>query len=73
MSEKFDALLASIELSVNGPETNLAINLTAADLDADEDDPVDCFKWNLYNSVFFSFTAVTTIGRWEITFSSIQT
>ena len=24
-----------------------------------------CFKWNLYNSVFFSFTAVTTIGKNE--------
>ena len=23
----------------------------------------DCFKWNLYNSMFFSFTAVTTIGK----------
>jgi hypothetical protein len=22
----------------------------------------DCTKWDLYNSVFFSFTAITTIG-----------
>ena len=31
---------------------------------ATRDEP-DCFKWNLYNSVFFSFTAVTTIGKVE--------
>lgn len=23
----------------------------------------ECFQWNLYNSIFFSFTAVTTIGK----------
>ena len=25
----------------------------------------DCNKWNLYNSFFFSFTAITTIGQCE--------
>ena len=29
---------------------------------------VDCDRWNLYNSVFFSFTAMTTIGEDKIGF-----
>ena len=37
--------------------------LTGLDIrDGSNDTEPDCFKWNLYNSVFFSFTAVTTIG-----------
>ena len=26
-------------------------------------EPDDCDHWSLYNSVFFSFTAMTTIGK----------
>jgi hypothetical protein len=25
-------------------------------------EPDDCDRWSLYNSIFFSFTAMTTIG-----------
>jgi len=31
-----------------------------------DDGGLDCFTWNLYNSVFFSFTAVTTIGELKV-------
>jgi hypothetical protein len=29
----------------------------------DTDDLDSCIKWDFYNSLFFSFTVVTTIGR----------
>ena len=46
----------------------LATSLVEDDVDDVNKEPFegeDCNTWNFYNSVFFSFTAVTTIGMKE--------
>ena len=46
------------------PGTNVTAFATGDDLVDQllQEDDVECQKWNFYNSFFFAFTAITTIG-----------
>jgi len=64
LAPKLLTLLTSIEAASEGKLTEMMANVVDFKNEAgeEEEEELDCFTWNLYNSVFFSFTAVTTIG-----------
>ncbi len=67
---RLEDVMARLDQAMNGTSSPrfspLRLYDAAARRDDDkeeEEDGADCFTWNYYNSVFFCFTAVTTIGE----------
>ncbi len=62
---RLEEVMAKLDQAMNrtaGPGFSSLRLYDAATGRAEEEEP-DCFTWNYYNSVFFCFTAVTTIGE----------
>ena len=54
----------NVDVKESTPGTNVNAFATDGDLVDQllQEDDVECQKWNFYNSFFFAFTAITTIG-----------
>ena len=61
---KRSALQVNVDVKESTPGTNVNAFATDGDLVDQllQEDDVECQKWNFYNSFFFAFTAITTIG-----------